>query len=127
MDAGTPNGPLASGLLAGRGLAARALALLGLVALSGVVSVSAEILVFGPEKFVRQTGQPVTVTKTFRVDQPLKRFLLRVTNHGVTSAIVAVNGQLVLQPGDFEGKDKDGSLLERSVTLGVLTPRSVSV
>jgi hypothetical protein len=50
------------------------------------------------------------VRKTFRVTQPSGKYMLRVTNHGVTSAVITLNGLVVLDPNDFtprHGRDRD--------------------
>src|SRR6266850_1627502 len=57
-----------------------------------------------PENFLRATGQPVTVTRTFTVLDPTTTFTLVIHNGGlnnefgrVTSAVVTLNGVEVLQ------------------------------
>src|SRR4051794_24123857 len=74
------------------------------VALSLACSVAAaDTIVYGPQTYTRGTGQPLTVTNTFRVASASGTYTLRVTNHGVTSAAISLNGQSVLAPGDFTG------------------------
>src|SRR2546428_9555478 len=72
----------------------RALSLLTLaIALTSLVSVAADTVVFGPQTYRRDAGPPVTVKKTFRVQNPAPQHMLRVTNHGVTSGEIALNGR----------------------------------
>jgi len=74
-----------------------------------------------PENFVRATGQPVTVTRTFTVLDPTTTFTLVIHNGGlnnefprVSSAIVALNGAEVARPNDF---NEQVSLIQKVVTL----------
>src|SRR2546426_157525 len=84
----------------------RALSLLTLaIALTSLVSVAADTVVFGPQTYRRDAGPPVTVKKTFRVQNPAPQYMLRVTNHGVTSGEIALNGRRVIGPADFHAKD----------------------
>jgi RHS repeat-associated protein len=76
----------------------------------------ADVTVFGPETYTRATGQPVTVSKTFRINDLANAYTLRVTNHGVTNAVVSLNGRQILGPGDF-GNHAGSATLERAVTL----------
>jgi hypothetical protein len=99
---GQGTGPAQSGLLARRARQLRVLAVLWFVALPTIAGFSVEVLVFGPETYVRGTGEPVTVTKTFPIENSSGTFTLRVHNHGVTSAVIAVNRRRVLSPEDFK-------------------------
>lgn len=83
----------------------------GLVSL---VSGAATISVFGPETFRRAAGPPIAATKTFRVTHPTAQYTLRVTNDGVTSGEIALNGRAVLGPADFKPA---AARIERAVTL----------
>ncbi|HMD33484.1 MAG TPA: hypothetical protein VKH42_00885 [Vicinamibacterales bacterium] len=76
---------------------------------------SADAVLFGPLTYARDTGQPRTVTRQFRVSYPLGESTLRVTNNGVTSGVVALNGHVILDPGDFAGRN--ASILLRKITL----------
>src|SRR5258708_4596954 len=69
---------------------------------------TADTLVFGPETFTRQSGRPLLVTRTTRVAATSDKYTLRVTNHGVTSAIITINGRVVFGPDDFE-REHSGS------------------
>ena len=83
-------------------------------ALSSLTSHAANVVVFGPETFQRTTGQPVMVVRTFSVPQPTHQYTLHVTNHGVTSAQVTLNGTDILRSGDFT---KAAATIDRPVTL----------
>ena len=95
----------------------RLVAIVAFLAWPSIIGVSLEVVVFGPQTYLRGTGEPVTVTKTFRIDSITNPFRLRVTNHGVTSAVISMNGREVFGPGDFTGQEKDGTVLERPVSL----------
>jgi len=102
-----------------------------------LVSMAATTTVFGPETFRRSTGGPVKVTRTFRVSHPAPQYTLRVTNHGVTSAEITLNGRRIIggggdlhtrykerghpkHPGDDDDDDDDDDLapvIDRQVTL----------
>lgn len=64
-------------------------------------AVGGEVVVFGSEVY-RGTGLPHTVTNTFRTEVASDDFLLRVTNHGVTSAAIAIDGRVVVGPADIK-------------------------
>lgn len=68
----------------------------------------AAVAVFGPEDFLRATGKPVTLTRTFAVLDPTGVFTLCIDNGGphdqygfVSSAVVTLNGREVATPSDF--------------------------
>lgn len=65
---------------------------------------------YAPEDFVRATGAPVTVTRTFSIANPNTTWILRVFNGGVkgqyprvSSAVITLNGKQILEPDDFGG------------------------
>jgi uncharacterized repeat protein (TIGR01451 family) len=92
--------------------------LIGIALLAAVASSTAgTFIVFGPQTFVRSTGEPVTVTGSFHVLNPADPFTLTVRNHGVTSAVILVNGQTIFAPGDFTGTNTADATLTRPVTL----------
>jgi RHS repeat-associated protein len=66
--------------------------------------------VFGPQTYTRGAGAPVKVKKTFRVDRPSGKYTLRVTNHGVTSGVISLNGDAIIDSDDFAAatKERDG-------------------
>ena len=64
--------------------------------------------VFGPEDFLRSTGKPITVQRSFLVPDPSGDFTLCLDNGGqddeyglVSSAEVHLNGVEVVSPSDF--------------------------
>lgn len=71
------------------------------VALAATAVVAADLVVFGPQTYTRGVDRPVEVKKTFPVSRPSGQFMLRVVNHGVTSAIITLNGRTILEPKDF--------------------------
>src|SRR2546428_7985158 len=72
-----------------------------LLAMTAVIAFAAEVTLFGPETFTRRHGRPGTTTRTFRVNKPPDHAVLRVENHGVTDAVIWINGRSVLEPDDF--------------------------
>jgi hypothetical protein len=93
----------------------RVLSVVWFVVLSAMVSVAADVTVFGPETFARGTGEPRAVTRTFSVSSLSGPYLLRVANNGVTNALISVNGQTVLSPDDFKVTEtKTGEKAEKS-------------
>lgn len=97
------------------GLFARVSVGLAIVALfgslSGPVPASASgtltLPLFGPESFVRNTGAPSPVVRTFNVPAAQGTFTLDVINgtgggdNAVSSAVVEVNGTTILKANDF--------------------------
>src|SRR5438105_14244809 len=74
-------------------------------------------IVFGPETFQRTTGQPRTVTRTFQIATTNASYRLKLSNRGVTSATVSVNGVAILQPGDFMGTNTASASFERDIVV----------
>ncbi len=74
-------------------------------------------LVWGPKKYVRETGAPVTVTETFAIEKPTGKFYLYIENGGsvrkpgekpfrepvnqASSAYIKLNGIEVVSPQDL--------------------------
>src|SRR6266446_3636530 len=97
------------------------------------VGFAASFVAYGPENFIRQSGPPTTITRTFTVLDPNTTYTLVIQNGGlnnefqrVSSAVVTVNGVLVLQPNDFSQSDNQGNqgnqgnsarLIQRTVSL----------
>jgi Glucodextranase, domain B len=97
-----------------------------LIAMTMATALAADITLFGPEKFIRQAGRPVKVTRAFAVIQPAPgHAVLRIVNDGATGAIW-INGQQVLGPADFNRSAAAGSRLERRVRL-VAGPNEIAV
>jgi hypothetical protein len=70
---------------------------------------SADTAVFGPEKYVRGTGAPVEVTKSFTVPNPEAPFRIVVQNGqgkrgSVSSGIIKLNGTPLITPNLFNKK-----------------------
>ena len=87
--------------------------------------------VFGPENFVRSTGAPKTISRTFSVSNPSGPATLCQANGGVnnqygrvSSAVITVNNTQVLQPNDF---NQQVSSITRPVTLKTSNTLQVEV
>ena len=70
--------------------------------------------VFGPQTFTRATGAPQTVNATFDVANASLPYTLTLTNQGVTSAEVSINGTPLLTQSDF---NHNVSTISRPVSL----------
>src|SRR5205823_3281032 len=89
-----------------------------LIALIAVHSAwAATFVVFGPQTFVRSTGEPVTESRTFQILNAADPLTLTVLNHGVTSAVISINGQTILAPDDFTGRNAADATLTRPLTV----------
>jgi len=86
------------------------------ITLCTAAAAAADTVLFNPATFDRDTGQPRNVTRQFRVNYPRGESTLRITNRGVTSATVTLNGRVILGPDDFGGRDRD-DVLRRKVVL----------
>lgn len=76
--------------------------------------------VFGPEAFVRSNGKPVNVVQSFPAN-PSATYVLHLDNGGsagqfkrVSSAVVKLNGVVVLEESDF---NQNVAKIDRDVTL----------
>jgi len=98
----------------------------------GETGVATGGMAFGPQDYVRRPGAPVVVTSTFRLLNPLANaYTLHIGNGGargqfdlVSSAVVVVNGEVVVTPQDFSQRvaaiDKSVRLLnENTLTVEV--------
>ncbi len=91
---------------------------------------AAEVPVFGPEDFERESGRPVTELRSFTVPDPSGTFILRIHNGGVsskpkdrvTAAIVRINGDPVALPRDFK---RHIEIIEEQVLLRASNELSV--
>ncbi|HEY2113908.1 MAG TPA: hypothetical protein VGJ51_02385, partial [Candidatus Angelobacter sp.] len=80
-----------------------------LLALLGTPCFAGTFTAFGPQVYVRSTGDPVTVTNSFTVLNPNTQYTLRLHNGGlvdsstdrVSSTTVTVNGVIVVAPNDL--------------------------
>ncbi|HEV2987429.1 MAG TPA: hypothetical protein VG759_03235 [Candidatus Angelobacter sp.] len=64
--------------------------------------------------YTRVTGEPQTVSDNFSVLNPNTHYTLHIDNHGVSSAVISVNGTQIFGPSDF---DPHVAALDRAVTL----------
>ena len=65
------------------------------------------VTVFGPQTLTRTTGSPNVFTFNFVTGATTSPFLLHIDNHGVTSAVVTLNGVQILGPNDFKATKSD--------------------
>ena len=94
--------------------------------------------VFGPERYLRESGTPQTIIRTFSVANPSERFTLIVQNGESeqtrsSSAIVKLNGVIVVGPSDLNrqiGLIKRNVFLQQENTISVelrSTPGSIII
>jgi RHS repeat-associated protein len=69
---------------------------------------------FGPQQYVRNTGDPVTVSNTFSVSNPTAQYTLHVVNSDNASAIISINGVQILGPSDF---NPNVTTIDKAITL----------
>ncbi len=77
---------------------------------------------FGPENYVRGTGDPVPVTKSFTVLNPNTSYTIRINNGGLTdgefepvsSSVFVLNGVQIVGPNEF---NQNVTVLDKPVTL----------
>jgi hypothetical protein len=79
-----------------------------LVVAFSVVAFAETFNAFGPEDFVRSSGKPTDVIRTFTVANPNSSYTLRIDNGGlngkfrrVSSGVITLNGIEVVRPNDF--------------------------
>lgn len=84
-------------------------------------SLAGTFTAFGPQTFQRETGPPVTVSKTFTVLNPNTTYTLRINNGGlnadfarVSSAVITLNGVQVVGPNEF---NQSVAVIEKPITL----------
>ncbi len=103
------------------------------VAIPAVTAHAGSFSVFGPEDYVRGTGDPVAVTRSFTVQSPAAtQYTLRILNGGlvdgeaekVSSTVVAINGVDVVGPEEF---NQNVRLVEKEVQLQNQNQISVEV
>ena len=85
--------------------------------------------VFGPEKYIRETGKPQKITKTFSVQNIEGEFTLNVQNGEgkrgrVSSAVIELNGVRVVGPNEF---NKQVDLITKPISLEQQNEISVEV
>src|SRR5437016_14079765 len=79
---------------------------------------------FGTKAYVRDTGSPVAVTDSFSVLNPSTTYTLQVTNNGISSGVISINGVQVVGPDDFNQND---SSIAKPITLRVSNQISVEL
>jgi len=93
-----------------------------LLALLGTPCFAGTFTAFGPQVYVRATGDPVTVTNTFIVLNPNTQYTLRLHNGGlvdsatdrVSSTTVTVNGVIIVAPNDL---NQNVAEVDKPITL----------
>lgn len=103
-----------------------------LLALLGTPCFAGTFTAFGPQVYVRGTGDPVTVTNTFTVLNPNTQYTLRLHNGGlvdsstdrVSSTTVTVNGAIIVAPNDL---NQNMGEVDKPVTLLALNQIDVQV
>ena len=78
-----------------------------LVIVVGAALFGGSVTIFGPRLLVRTTGAPNVFTFTFSSAGAAAPYLLHIDNHGVTSAVVTLNGVQILGPNDFKATNSD--------------------
>ncbi|HVR40408.1 MAG TPA: hypothetical protein VMU84_15030 [Thermoanaerobaculia bacterium] len=96
------------------------------------LAAAATFTLFGPRDFVRSTGAPQTERVTFAARNLTRTYKLLLENGGatgqlarVTSATVALNGQALFGPSDFNANTP--AAVERDVTLAASNELAVEV
>ncbi|MBI3662842.1 MAG: Ig-like domain-containing protein [Acidobacteria bacterium] len=77
---------------------------------------------FGPENYRRESGPPVTVTKSFSVRNPSTTYKIQIYNGGmedgeferVSSSVITLNGVQIVGPSEF---NQNVSFIEKPVAL----------
>src|SRR5436305_466272 len=98
------------------------LILLAFVGAGTASAVGGTFTAFGPKTYVRDTGAPVTVSDSFSVLNPSTTYTLRVTNNGISSGVISINGVQIVGPDDF---NQNVSSIERPISL--LASNQISV
>ncbi len=79
---------------------------------------------FGPKAYVRDTGTPVIATDGFSVLNPATTYTLQVTNNGISSGVISINGIQVVGPDDFK---QNVSSIEKPISLQISNQISVEL
>src|SRR5688500_8393510 len=72
------------------------------------------VTIFGPQILTRTTGPPNVFDFTFAAKNPSLPYTLRIDNDGVASAVITVNGAVVLDPSEF---NPGITLIQRAIPL----------
>jgi hypothetical protein len=107
---------------AGTRLAAAVVLALGLVPGLPTPAGAATYPAFGPERFVRTTGGPTVITRTFSALDPGAVYTLQIVNGAgnterLSSAVITLNGVVIAGPSDF---NQHVELFEKPVRLAAL-------
>lgn len=103
----------------------RLLSLIAIIVAVGAVEATAgTFTAFGPKTYVRDKGKPATVTDSFSVTNTSITYTLQVTNDGISSGVVLVNGAEILGPSDF---DQNVSTIQKQITLQMSNEISVEL
>lgn len=90
---------------------------------------SADIQIFGPEKYVREAGKPEKTVKTFSVQNLNGEFLLVVQNGEgkrgrASSAVITINGAIVIGPNAF---NKQVDVIKKPIVLKQINDLAVEL
>ena len=81
--------------------------ILALCLLAAPVPRAGTLTIFGPKTLTRTTGSPNVFNFTFVTGAATGPFLLHIDNHGVTSAVVTLNGVEILGPDECKATRSD--------------------
>ena len=73
-----------------------------------------KFVVFGPQSYVRAHGRPTPIRREFTVTDPDAPYWIRIANDGVSSAVIRLNGEVVVGPSAF---NRNVESIEERVTL----------
>jgi PKD repeat protein len=82
-------------------------AIAALVIAVGAALLGGSVTIFGPRTLVRTEGPPNVFTFTVSPSGTTAPYLLHIDNHGITSAVVTLNGAQILGPSDFKATKSD--------------------
>ena len=88
--------------------------------------------IFGPESYLRGSGQPLSIINSFTSSRPGESCLLQVYNGGledsevelVSSSVIMLNGSQVVSPNEF---NQSVAFIEKTVTVSALNEITVEV
>jgi len=88
--------------------------------------------IFGPEPYLRGSGQPLSIINSFTSSRPGESCLLQVYNGGledsevelVSSSVIMLNGSQVVSPNEF---NQSVAFIEKTVTVSALNEVAVEV
>jgi hypothetical protein len=77
-----------------------------------------DTVIFGPHTYAGG-DRPVVDRQTFHVTDPTGTYVMRVMSRGVTIAVIAVNGRVVLRPADLRNGNRDDEALVARVDIPI--------